>query len=131
MDWLANLLPSEGRAAGQMRARNLVRPAPTARIDERTADVRARLGRSDEFALVVDDLGVVLGILRREGGDGDLRVGDAMDAAPVTIRPHLTPEAAQEFLEHAPVLVTTSDGILVGILDADAIRRAVPRSAAA
>src|ERR671919_1568346 len=127
-DWIANLLPSEGQAAHQPRVRDFVREAPTARLDERVASINARLD-DENVAVVVDDKDVVLGVVRAQAAaaDTDRTVAHVM-GSPTTIRPHLTVAAAREYLQHEPVLVTTSDGKLVGVLNGDDVERATGRA---
>jgi CBS domain-containing protein len=102
---------------------------PTCRLDERRVDVAARVrATSWSQCVVVDDDGVVLGLLDAEALDGDaVTAADAMREGPRTIRPHVTLDETVKSLlarRREQVLVTTSDGRLVGLLRrADAERR--------
>lgn len=72
----------------------------------------------------MNDLAVVLGLLgdRNSGAGSNATVEAEMDPAPSTIRPHVPPEDAREYLAEKPkrpddhLLVTTSDGRLIGLL---------------
>ena len=78
--------------------------------------------------VVVDDDRVVLGLLDGEALEGDAATAaDAMREGPTTIRPHVTLDDTVKSLaarRREQVLVTTSEGRLVGLLRrADAERR--------
>jgi CBS domain-containing protein len=121
-DWAANGLPREGKlAAFPDVARVVRRGVPTCRLDERVADVRARAADWG-MCVVVNDANVVLGILRKKAlaGDGDATAEQVMEAGPTTFRPNnllaeMALHLAQAGVER--VLVTTSDGELIGVLD--------------
>jgi Mg/Co/Ni transporter MgtE len=124
LDWLAAGLPREGEIAGLPRAADVARmDVPTCRLDERMREVRERVRFAGwEECVVVNERRVVLGILRAEqiepAGDDDI-VEDVMRPGPSTFRPHVHVEEMARFmarhdLESAPV--TTSDGVLVGML---------------
>jgi CBS domain-containing protein len=122
-NWLASGLPTEGKYAGIPRAGALAREdAPTASLQERLGDLRQRVERAGwDVAVVVNEEGVVLGILRPRnlGQDAELRVEEAMSPGPSTFRPHVfVTEMAEYMTRHdmpsAPV--TTGDGVLIGIL---------------
>ncbi len=129
-DWLAMGLPSEGRDAGQLRAGRVAeRDVPTCELDERLGDVRRRVRNvGKDVCIVVNAERVVLGRLRGTAWDGpdDALVEDVMEAGPTTVRPSEPLAALTERMqEHGSrgVLVTTSDGRLVGLLErADAER---------
>jgi CBS domain-containing protein len=130
MDWLASGGPGEGRETRRPRAGDVARAdVPTCGIDARRADVAARVRAAGwSQCVVVDADGVVLGMLDGEALEGDAATAaDAMREAPSTIRPHLTLEETVKSLvarRREQVLVTTSDGRLVGLLRrADAERR--------
>lgn len=85
-------------------------------------EVRRRLGAvSVEPLIVVDADRVVLGVVTSESlnADPQSHIGDVMDPAPVTFRPNLRVGEMptyfkKESIRH--VLVTTSDGVLVGVV---------------
>ena len=134
MDWFASGGARAGREADRPRAGDATRAdVPTCRLEERCGDVARRVratGGSD--CVVLDDDRVVLGLLDDEALDAEptAAAADAMRAAPTTIRPHVSLEDTLKSLrsrrrEH--VLVTTSDGRLVGLLRrADVERRLTP-----
>ena len=130
LDWMAAGLPTEGTNAKRPRAGSLARAdVPTCRLDERRADLAARVRAAGwSQCVVVDDDRVVLGLLEGEALDGGAATAaDAMREGPTTIRPHVTLDDTVISLaahRHEQVLVTTSDGRLVGLLRrADAERR--------
>jgi Mg/Co/Ni transporter MgtE len=85
-------------------------------------EVRKRLGNGNvEPLIVVDADRVVLGLVTSEllNADPQRLIEDLMDPAPVTFRPNLRVGEMptyfkKEGVQHA--LVTTSDGILVGLV---------------
>jgi CBS domain-containing protein len=95
---------------------------PTCRLDERLADVRARVGPSGwDTCIVVNEHGVVLGRVGRQAlASGDeVSVEEAMTPGPGTIRPSMTlDEIAARMRERnlTSAIVTRSDGTLVGVL---------------
>ncbi|HEV8571520.1 MAG TPA: CBS domain-containing protein [Actinomycetota bacterium] len=123
-DWLAAGLPREGEIAGLPRAADIARSdVPTCRLDERVGKVRERVHEAGwEECVVVNDERIVLGLLRAEElGEArdDEVVEDVMRPGPSTFRPHVHVEEMARFmsrhdLDSSPV--TTSDGVLVGML---------------
>jgi CBS domain-containing protein len=89
---------------------------------DHTGDIRRRVRAAGwEVCVVVNDARVVLGLLRPEPVDADpqMTAEQVMESGPSTIRPHLLlDEVAQDMRKHGveSVLVTTSDGRLVGLL---------------
>lgn len=124
VDWGSFGLPLEGEQATESRVASRMRTdVPTCRLDDPIQDVRHRLDAAGwDTCVVVNDEGVVLGRIDRP----DLQTGepataeDAMAAGPSTIRPSARPEkiARRMRLQNlADLLVTTSDGKLVGIIN--------------
>ena len=126
-DWFGAGWPSEGKAADLTRVGALAdRDVPTCAVDEKVGEVRARLG-PDDLCLVVNDRGVVLGLVDREDldVDDDRPVGDVMQDGPSTIRPNVPASVLAEHLEHgrsSSALVTTPEGELVGLLRASELQ---------
>jgi len=130
-DWLAFGLPTEGTNAKVPRAGQVARPdAPTCRLTDRLDDVRGRVRAAGwESCVVVNERGVVLGRIRGEALDGD--AGQTAEAAmrpgPTTVRSSEPLDAlARRMRERktAEIVVSTSNGVLVGVLRrADAERR--------
>jgi len=123
VDWFAAGLPREGKDAGIPRVADIAaREVPTARSEEKVGEVRKRLGTGDvEPLIVVDADRVVLGLVASEllTTDPQSHIEDVMDPAPVTFRPNLRVGEMptyfkKEGVQHA--LVTTSDGVLVGLV---------------
>ena len=119
-DWLANDLPFEGKLAaaatlGSIAERNLL----TCRIGDKLQDVQRRLETDNhDFSVVVDDSEVVLGLLRKDDREnGVATVESLVQSGPSTYRPHVTVEELAGALSEKtldPILVTTSDGRLIG-----------------
>jgi Mg/Co/Ni transporter MgtE len=132
MDWLGAGLPFEGTLAAKARLGTLADPqVPTCRLEETVEGVAERLG-SWELCLVVNDEGVVLGLVRAEALSmgGGQRVQDVMREAPKTFRPHVTAEEFAPQLDKSPrpwVLVTNLDGTLVGVARPEEIHAAAQR----
>jgi CBS domain-containing protein len=123
-DWLAAGLPREGKIAAQPRAADVARAdVPTCALGESLGKVRERVRQAGwEECLVVNEQRVLLGILRAEqlrGAGDDDKAEDVMKPGPSSFRPHVHIEEMARFmarheLESSPV--TTSDGVLVGML---------------
>lgn len=129
-DWLAMGLPTEGFGADQPRAGQVAdRGTPTCQLHERLSTIRDRVQVAGaDSCLVIDADRVVLGHVGRKALDsaGDATVEAVMDAGPTTVRPNepladlITRLRAHD--THS-IIVTTSDGRLVGLLNrADAER---------
>ncbi len=123
VDWLASGLPTEGRGAQSLRAKDGVRrDIPMCDLTERLGDVRERVRTEGANGCVVlNDAGIVLGYLRGDaaGGDPEITAEEAMDPGPTTIRPHVPLADIAEYLQKSnrdSILVTTADGQLVGML---------------
>lgn len=122
-DWFAAGLPREGQEAHTPRVADIaLRKVPTCRIDERVGAVRVRMREGDwDVCVVVDDQRVVLGLVDAStlDIDPDRPVEQIMQSNPVTFRPNLRVGQVPDYLKTPrtrPVLVTTSDGVLVGLL---------------
>ena len=134
LDWLARGLPSEGTKADEPTASSVARAdAPTCGLDDRVSEVRDRVER-DGICVVVNEVGVVAGILGAEqvSGTGDVRAEEAMRPGPSTFRPNVPiAEMARYLTEHdlASAPVTSADGRLLGVLfREDAVRVAGDQS---
>ena len=123
LDWMSAGLPTEGSNALHPRAGDVARKdVPTARLDERLADVRERTRAVDwDAVVVINSERVVLGLLRSKELEKDpsLLMAQAMRPGPSTFRPYVSIKEMAEYmtehkLESSPI--TTSDGRLVGLL---------------
>src|SRR5437764_12689635 len=115
MDWLAYALPFEGTA--DLVGAHLDEVL-TCGLDERVADVAARLGDAGGCVVTMDD-GVVFGVLDAHAlaHHGDLRAGEVAAFGPTTVRPseertHLDERMRKRGVEE--MLVTDPDGRLLG-----------------
>ncbi len=121
-DWLAFGLPTEGTSANAPRAGHLADPdVPTCELGDTVGSVRERVRASGEnICVVINDEGIVLGRIRGdEDGDPRRTVDAVMDSGPVTVRPSESLEEITRRMRDRKVdqvLVTTSDGRLVGVL---------------
>jgi rhodanese-related sulfurtransferase len=129
-DWFANGLPREGKRAGIPHAGDLARTdSPTCHLNVRVGDVYDRVRASGwDMCVVVNGRRVPLGTLSLEAMDTDPNAAaeQLMEPGPATIRPNWTFEETSEYLmrqNQDRVLVTTSEGILIGVyFQADAER---------
>lgn len=125
-DWLANGLPSEGTKAQTTTVADVARrDVPTCRLDERIGPVRQRVSEAGwETCVVINERNVVLGAVRRDdlAADAETRIERVMREGPVTYRlDSPAVESARHLKERnvPSVLVTTSDGVLVGVFFED------------
>jgi len=73
-------------------------------------------------SVVVDDQRVVPGLVDTSSVDGDAAATaeELMDPAPITFRPNVGVDQLADSMRKpraAPVLVTTQDGVLIGLLE--------------
>jgi CBS domain-containing protein len=135
-DWFANGLPREGRDASIPRVGDVTRrDGPTCQLDDRVGDVQKRVRAAGwDTCLVVNSERVVLGRLRGNAFDADTErpVEDVMEAGPTTFRPDARLAEVVERMQEknvASVVVTTSDGRLVGLMDRASAERAITAEA--
>jgi len=119
VDWMAYDLPVEGDDgpfAGEFAAE-----VPTVGPDDPVSSARERLGDGADRAVVTTADGVVLGLVERSTLDetpADAPVAAVMKLSPSTVRPSVEYSTlVEQGSEH--VLVTTSDGRLVGMVEPD------------
>jgi CBS domain-containing protein len=127
-DWFAAGLPMQGTRARRLLAGAVARPdVPTCRLADMPSDVRARLRTSGSaVCIVVDEAGVVLGRLGRpawRSKSSAASVEDVMDV-PTTYRPdNLVESLLERGGAGAEIVITTSDGVLVGVVSRRDARR--------
>lgn len=126
-DWFAAGLPREGTEARTPRAADLAqRDVPTCGSDEAIGAVRDRVReRGWEVCVVVDAAHVVLGLVQIAmlDVDPDTPVEMVMESSPITFRPNVRAGQLPEYLtaqRRSLAIVTTSDGVLVGLLRLEA-----------
>lgn len=132
VDWFASGLPREGEFAHDPRAGDLSRrDAPTCRLTDSVDAASEGIRRNGWTAcVVVNDRNIVLGLLRASAADGANRgqfVEEVMEPGPTTFRPHVPPDEPLTYMQRHDVdsvVVTTSDGELVGLLRRDDVERA-------
>ena len=135
-DWLAAGHETEGAEEKKLRVRHMIhKNIPTCRLRERLQDVKSRRRPNQDNCVVVNESNIVLGVIQGQGWEAnpDAWIADIMEPAPQTIRPDLEPKDAQKILrgyEAAMVLVTTSDGELIGALRIAQKKAQKPPSAA-
>jgi len=122
-DWFAAELPREGVEAHVPRVADVAkRDVPTCALHERVGDLRERVRAArQDVCVVVDSERIVLGIVNAEALSGDPAtvVENIMKPDPVTFRPHLRTGEIPDYVRKRQVrhvLVTTSDGVLIGVL---------------
>jgi CBS domain-containing protein len=121
-DWLAYGLPIEGELAEAVTVGKLAdREVPVCRFDDKLADLAQRL-RPTRWSecVVVNEPGIDLGLLRKswEHAGDDITAEQVMESGPITFRPHVGRDETVSYLQEKKipsVLVTTSDGKLVGL----------------
>jgi hypothetical protein len=121
LDWLAANLPVEGAKASAPRiARWAHADVPTCGLEDPIDLVHRRARAAGwDVAVVLNAARVVLGMWKDEGGapSPGLTAGTVMRPAPVTVRPHLAPDDVPEAARKQDgFLVTTSDGVLIGLV---------------
>jgi CBS domain-containing protein len=122
-DWLAHGLPAirENRDPETIWVMDhMQRELPTCRLDEAVGQAGARAEqRGYSVCPVVNENGIVLGVIGKRDWDIDPTASaeQLMDSAPTTLRPSDPLEKAKQLLqtiEHGAVLITDSDGKLLG-----------------
>ena len=123
VDWMAYGLPVEGEA-GPFVGDHLL-DVPTCTPDELASEVATRLvGAGQERAVVVARGGEAIGLATVEqlkAGAERATVLDRMEVVPDTLRPHVPLSQVDERV--ARRLVTTPDGVLLGVVDPSRIHR--------
>jgi CBS-domain-containing membrane protein len=133
VDWLAAGLPREGEMARMPRIGDVAdRDVLTCGPDQRAGELHRRLQDADHDAcVVVNKRRIVLGrVLAKDlETDPNATAEDLMDPGPATFRPDTLLAELVNYLRQLPkgkakqILVTTSDGELIGVLQrADAER---------
>ena len=108
---------------------------PICRLGDRIGDLRRRLGDTGwQVCVVTDDEQAVAGLIHHESSlnrDSEASVESVMISDPPTIGPDASSEEATEFMARHnldSILVTTSDGRLVGVLQRQYGEEAVAES---
>jgi rhodanese-related sulfurtransferase len=129
-DWLASGLPREGNQASTPHAGNLTCPEiSTCSLTERADEVAKRLQSEVwDVGVVTNDQHVVLGLVKREAlaSHPQATIEEVMQSGPATIRPSWTIEETVEYMQKPDteiILVTTSDGELMGLLNRSEVER--------
>lgn len=123
-DWTASGLPIEGTSTATPRIIEVVRSdVPRCDLTETVGQVRPRLGGWD-VGVVVNNRDVVLGVVRAAdlALDDERPIAAVMHEGPSTFRPDVPlAEVAGRLRERgiSRVLVTRSDGTLIGLVRSD------------
>jgi len=123
-DWLAAGLETEGTSNKVPRLKQyLQKDVFRCGLRERLEDVKSRRRPNQDLCVVVSDRNIVLGAIRGETWNANplARVVDVMEPGPRTFRPDLDPKDLQKALrgdESESIIVTTSDGELLGLIKA-------------
>ena len=134
VDWAASGLPMEGTLANIPTIGDAARrDVPTCAPAEKVGAVRERLGGSGwDRCVVVNEEGIVLGLLREKEGENEMATDpevpaeEAMRNGPATFRPDEPVEKMAKRMRErgaSAVLVTTPEGKLVGLLYRDEAER--------
>jgi CBS domain-containing protein len=130
-DWGSFGLPLEGRRhSGTRVGAHLQALVPTCALEESLRDVGDRVRSAGaDTCFVVNEHGILLGRLGRAAldRDDDVTVEEAMTAGPSTVRPSLDLSAALERMRTqnlSDLPVTSSDGVLVGVIRREDAERA-------
>ena len=125
-DWFASGFPKEGKLASVPTIGDAARPdVPTCALAEKVGNARDRVRAAGwDVCVVVNKERVVLGLLREKelSSDSWAMVERVMRSGPTTFRPDVpVGKIAERMRERGArtVLVTTSDGRLVGLLYRD------------
>jgi coenzyme F420-dependent glucose-6-phosphate dehydrogenase len=129
-DWFANGFPREGKCTASPQIGDLIRrDVSICRLGDRVDEVLQRVQTTGwDQCIVVNDAGVVLGLLRGEALHAALGapVELAMEAGPTTIRPSRSLSDIRTYMRQhgvASVVVTTPAGQLMGIVERQDIER--------
>jgi CBS domain-containing protein len=131
LDWLASELPREGRDATRPRAGDLARHAVPACLPSETIEhVGQRVREAGwDRCVVVNEQRVVLGLLGPAAWDAGptATAEQVMELGPSTFRPNVPlDEMAAYMRDHKmpSALISTSDGVLLGLLCREDVERA-------
>jgi CBS domain-containing protein len=126
VDWSAAGLPMEGELASVPTVGDIARrDVPTCVLEQKVGEVHERIRASGWDRCVVVNKGqVVLGLLREKelAADPEASAEAAMRPGPTTIRPDTPAKKMAERMNKrgtASVVVTTPDGVLVGLMYRD------------
>jgi CBS domain-containing protein len=130
VDWLAHGLAVEGDRADPPTVGRVARNDVTrCGADDRVPEVLATIRRSRyPFALVTSEHGILVGRVRASALDAESErtVGEVMELAPSTVRPHrsaggIATQLAKKDLRWA--IVTTPEGRLLGVASREDLER--------
>ena len=138
IDWFANGLPREGMAAGVSWVGDVAvsEDFATGTAQDELGTLRDRVeGGGYDFCIVLNDRRIVLGVLRGDalGKDPSLPAADVMELGPRTTRPNKPVEALLGARSSQGVknwIVTTSHGLLLGVLARADAERALEQTRA-
>jgi CBS-domain-containing membrane protein len=135
-DWMASGLPIEGNMAADLYvAAVALADVPTCGPREPIGAIRERIrGSGWDTCMVVNQRRVLLGRLHADDldrADADQTAEDAMRPGPVTYRPDFRADQLLDTLEQRDLTtapVTTSEGVLIGLVRRSDLERAILRA---
>jgi CBS domain-containing protein len=122
VDWLARGYPVEGEEAHVLRVGDVVRKdVPTCRPTDSVEEAKRRVGPGWRECVVLDDAGVVLGLLDEAALNADppTPAAEVLSPGPQTVRPSVrASEIPNRFRDYKTdrILVTTPEGRLIGMI---------------
>jgi predicted transcriptional regulator len=134
-DWLACGLPVEKEKPEATVLDRMTKQIPTCHLNDSVSEASERAEKLGwNICPVINEKRIVLGLIREEMWKNRAgSVEQCMETAPTTLRPNYTIDDATEFLNKQgmdAVLITTSDGKLMGVLkrEATAEKKQIPKS---
>ena len=133
-DWLAAGLHTVGDKANSPRTGSLAREVFTCGLQDRAGEVAERLRAADQdVCIVINAERVVMGRVRaRDIAPGDeTSIEQVMESGPSTFRPDVPLAEIVEYMDKRDMqsaLITTNDGILVGVVHRDEAEEALRRT---
>jgi CBS domain-containing protein len=134
VDWMGFGLPVEKREDIRLVGEHLVTDWPVCGLADTTQDAKQRAqGVGVSFCPVVNEAVLILGVVGEEEWQGpeSMPVEEIMDTAPTTFRPSVSVLEAIEFLDkyrQDAVLVTSSNGRLMGVFRSETMPAQLPKS---
>ncbi len=125
--WYEENEPRQGKAEEEIWLGDVANSdVPTCSLKDHVGEIRDRVrAASRDTCVVVNEHGVVLGLLRKKALDAnpDVTAEAAMESGPSTFRPNVTLAELLKFMRERNIktssLVTTLGGKLIGVISRD------------